>query len=342
MPAYSEAQEAAVRIASAYSGRVAHIETVGTLFNNKEEVGSGSGLLIGEDYVLTNNHVVPPGNNYKNLLIQVRLKSRLSRPRSVESVERDAARDLALLKLAMPASDAPRTVCPMPVVRNPDDAPIGTAVYVLGFPLNEDLGINGGLISSHSAAGNRWRTDSLITYGSSGGPAFDNTGALVGIAVAGIGSFTVGGETRDVDGINFLIPTPVLLASNLMDTIKKIPQPIQCWSDSDKRNVIAGDTGRLGTLARTFTVRETKDNHPVVLAPHSRNYEVPFASEPGYSIVSCSFQASSANNSSDETCNVQPGGKTATFRFRLTSGPSVDRWRGWWGGTVTLNQRLLH
>lgn len=290
--------------------------------------------------MLTNNHVVPSENNYKKLLIQVRLKSRLLQPRAVVSVERDALRDLALLKLSAPASDAPRTVCPMPVVRDAVSAPIGTPVYVLGFPLNEDFGITSGLISSHSASNNRWRTDSVITYGSSGGPVFDPRGALVGIAVAGIGSFTVGGETRDVDGINFLIPSTVLLASDLMPTIAAIPQSSQCWRDADGREVAVDKAQRPQSLARTFTVRETKDDHPVTFASHSRLYRQSFPAEPGYLIFQCTPQASSANKSSDEVCNVDPGGKSATFQFKLTSGPAVDRWRGWWGGIVTLNQKL--
>jgi len=77
---------AAVRIAARYDARIAHVETIGTLFNGKEDVGGGSGLLVGDNLVLTNNHVIPLESNYKQLQIFVRLKSRLTNPVSVTAI----------------------------------------------------------------------------------------------------------------------------------------------------------------------------------------------------------------------------------------------------------------
>src|SRR5215213_250528 len=67
------ADAAAVKVAGKYDARVAHVETIGTLFNDKQDVGAGSGLLIGETLIVTNNHVVPDANNYKRLDIFIRL-----------------------------------------------------------------------------------------------------------------------------------------------------------------------------------------------------------------------------------------------------------------------------
>lgn len=335
------AQEDGVRVAATYSGRVAHIESIGKLFNDAEEIGSGSGLLIGDRHVLTNNHVIPLENNFKKLTIHVRLKTRLSRPREVASVERDPERDLALLTLSAPAADAPRQMCPVPVIRTGDDAPVGTSIYVLGFPLNEDLGITRGLLSSHTASHDRWRTDNLITYGHSGSPAFDGRGSLVGVAVAGIGSFTTGGKTFDVDGVNFIIPATSLAQSSLMRTIVSIPQDVRCWRDADGRENFANALAdRPATLSRSFTHEQTKDDHPIVFAPHERNYEQRFNADPGYRVTSCAYNPSSANHASNVSCEVADDGRSAVFRYRLTSGPTVDRWRGWWAGTITLSQRL--
>src|SRR5262245_36381384 len=83
----------AVAVYARYDLRVAHVETVGTMFNDTKEVGGGSGLLIGDDLVLTNNHVIPKENNYKTLEIFVRPKSRAHSPMIVEAVYRDTALD---------------------------------------------------------------------------------------------------------------------------------------------------------------------------------------------------------------------------------------------------------
>lgn len=67
-------------MAGKYDARVAHVETIGKLFNDTQDVGAGSGLLIGETLIVTNNHVVPDANNDRQLDIFVRLKSRLNNP----------------------------------------------------------------------------------------------------------------------------------------------------------------------------------------------------------------------------------------------------------------------
>jgi S1-C subfamily serine protease len=127
----AQEREDAVRVASTYSERAAHIESIGTLYNDTVEVGSGSGLLIGDRYVLTNNHVVPMENNYKSVSLYVRLKTRLARPLQVVQVDRDTEQDLALLTLASSALEAPSQMCPIPVIRTANDAPVGTTIYVL-------------------------------------------------------------------------------------------------------------------------------------------------------------------------------------------------------------------
>jgi hypothetical protein len=221
----------AVNVHFRYGVRVAHIETIGTLFNDDEEVGGGSGLLIGEDLILTNDHVIPKESNYRTLKILIRLKCRKCTPVAVTEFYRDPERDLALLQLAAPVPDAAGPGCPMSVIRDAGSAPVGTSIYVLGFPLNQDLSITGGIISNHSSANGRWQTDTVINPGNSGGPAFDGTGALIGIAVAGATTWSFGGRTIDVDGVNFIIPSPRLRESPLYDRIVGLPSDRRCWSD---------------------------------------------------------------------------------------------------------------
>ena len=57
-----------------YRVRTALIQTIATLYDNSQEVGSGSGLLIGDHIVLTNNHLIPPEINYRTLQINARLE----------------------------------------------------------------------------------------------------------------------------------------------------------------------------------------------------------------------------------------------------------------------------
>jgi hypothetical protein len=332
---------AAVSIAARYDARVAHVETIGTLFNGTEDVGAGSGLLVGDNLILTNNHVIPLESNYKQLRIFVRLKSRLTNPMSVTAIHRDPQRDLALLEIP-PTSNAGGARCPMPVILQPDLAPIGTSIFVLGYPLNQDLSLSGGLVSNQGGQDRRWQTDTVMNPGNSGGPVFEEHAALVGIAVGGIVRWTYGGETHNVNGVNFFIPSSEIEASPLFAFITALPPDRRCWVEA--KTLIAAITDKavpdLVRINRNYTISETKDDHPVVFASHSRDYAKRFEAEPGYRVVACTFQAESANHSSDPVCNVAPGGNSADFTFRLESGPLVDQWRGWWAGIVTLSQEL--
>jgi len=338
------AVQGAVAVAARYNARVAHVETVATLYNDSQEIGGGSGVLIGDRYVLTNNHVVPREQNYRAVVVSVRLKSRLLAPHSVKAVLRDPERDLALLELEDAVADAGGPRCPMPIINSADQAPMGTTIIVLGFPLNQDLSMSGGLISNQDNAKGRWQTDTLINPGNSGGPAFDENGAFLGVVVGGITKWNVGGEVRDVSGLNFIIPTATIVASPIFAAISRLPAAERCWTDIVPVSAAGAAVPSFATpdhIGRTFFVSETKDDHPVTFAPHSRSYQKSFQAEPGYKIAGCSWSGSSENNQSDVVCNVAPGGGSATFAFRLTSGPAVDRWRGWMAGTLTLAQERV-
>ena len=334
------ADRAGVQIYARYEARTAHIETIGTLYNGTQEVGSGSGLLLGDSFVLTNDHVIPPANNYRTLVVNVRLRSRALSPLQIVTVHRDETRDLALLELAPPILDAgDRTRCPMPVILDPRRAPIGSELYVLGFPVNQELAIANGLLSNQSGVRGRWLTNTLLNPGNSGGPAFDENSALVGIAVGGIVQFDTGGGNKvTVTGVNYIIPASAIVASPLYQKIAQIPVDRRCWTEdlliasastirpasintSSSLESLSGKPSaapRLpDTLNRSFSVTETKDDHPVVLGSHSRKYARRFEAEPGYQITSCTLAAVSDNHASDLACNVQPGGSAVNFEFRL-------------------------
>ena len=62
--------------------------------------------------------------------------------------------------------------CPMPVINDNQQAPI----YLLGYPLDLDLSISSGLISSQTSPNGRRQTDTIMNVGNSGGPAFNEFG----------------------------------------------------------------------------------------------------------------------------------------------------------------------
>lgn len=329
-----------VDVAARYADRTAHIESVGTLFDGNDEVDGASGILIGDSYVLTNSHAILDKGNYKDLKISVRLKSRLLRPLPTSAVFRDAERDLALVQLQTPYGSASK-FCPMPTVMAPEGAPMGTPIFVMGYPVDQDLSITGGLISNQNSPGRRWQTDALINPGNSGGPVFNAKGDFIGIAVGGVVKWKFGDEEKQVVGVNQLIPVKTISESPIFQIIAQLPRDRRCWSDAPvaatATPVSVGD--QPATLMRAFSVSETKDDHPKLLEPDTRSYSQTFSAEPGYLIDSCTWHGISENHHSDVVCNVAPGGRTATLTYKLTSGPPFDRWRGWLSGSITLSQR---
>jgi len=344
----ARADRAAVHIYATHSPATVFIQSVGTMFNGTTETATGSGLLIGSRTVITNDHVVPDPNNYRTLEVTISLGAHppihLAAPAT--DIFRDQANDLAILRLPEGELTGP-VDCPVPIMDKPDAVPIGTTIFALGYPVGQALSLTDGLISNKSGAKGRWQMNVLINPGSSGGPIFTDDGLLVGFAVAGIVKF----NGIDVDGVNFLIPLPTLLKSDIFKQIEEDRQSTACWGAPV---LVAGTTGpeesaafngdaapnqpEVERLLRNFAVSETKDDHPVVLDSHSRNYEKTFQAEEGLIITKCSFTELSANHASDIICNILPGSHAAQLSFRLTSGPSIDRWRGWLAGTVVLTE----
>lgn len=93
-------------------------------------------------------------------------------------------------------------------------------------------------------------------------------------------------------------------------------------------------------IDRSYTVDKTKNDHSVVFAEHSAYYTENFPAEPGYRITGCKWHLETANGASNIACAINDGGAQARFTYKLTSGPAVDRYRGWLGATVNVSQVL--
>jgi len=154
--------------------------------------GHGTGFYVSKDgYILTNAHVV---NDAQTVLIITK-----ERQFKADVIRKDQQRDIALLKPREPVNVAALSLSARPTK-------VGETIYVIGTPLDEKLEhtITSGIVSAsrkNEDGLTYYQTDAALNAGNSGGPAFNNTGEVMGIAVSGL--FSKGGTGLN---INFLIP----------------------------------------------------------------------------------------------------------------------------------------
>ncbi len=166
----------------------------------REAQSLGSGFLISADgYVVTNNHVVAPGQKGATVdSITVTLIDR--KEYKAKLIGRDPTSDLALLKI-----DATN----LPFVRfgDSDHARVGDWVIAIGNPFGIGSTVTAGIVSAlHRVTGggayDRFiQTDAAINQGNSGGPMFDMSGNVIGI-----NSQIFAGQSGGNIGIGFAIP----------------------------------------------------------------------------------------------------------------------------------------
>ena len=169
--------------------------------------GRGTGYFIAEGgYLLTNHHVI---HNHKKL--KVRLAGR-AEPVPAKLIAEDVEADIALLKAEIPEGVK---IAPVPVVPG---AKAGQGICVMGFPATGNprenfakspLTITTGIISKVPDPGDKEseiELDCRVNPGNSGGPLFNDRGAVVGMIRAK--SFSL----ADRDSFGFAIPGEKLVA----------------------------------------------------------------------------------------------------------------------------------
>lgn len=161
---------------------------------------AGTGFVISTDgYIMTNYHVVESAQKKGNG-IQVLFNDNTSYEATIIGFDQD--NDVAVLKIE--ASDL------TPVnIGNSDDIAVGDNVFTIGNPLGElDFSMTSGRVSAldrsittdrSSAAINMFQFDAAINSGNSGGPVYNESGEVIGIATAKVGS-------SGVEGLGFAIP----------------------------------------------------------------------------------------------------------------------------------------
>lgn len=142
-------------------------------------VSSGSAFFISEFLLATNAHVVADARRIK--------VTAGGKEQVVELVVSDPDLDLAILRLDQPAEG--QRAC-FSIEKASMSAP-GTRIYAVGFPysglLSSDAKITEGVVSSKNGLGSDTKTfqiSAALQPGNSGGPIFDGSGKLVGIAVS--------------------------------------------------------------------------------------------------------------------------------------------------------------
>ena len=176
----------------------------------RERVGSGSGVIIREDgYIVTNNHVIENASR-----IEVTLNSNQTYPATL--VGTDPATDIALLKVD--ASGLP--VVPF---GDSDKLRLGEWVIAIGSPYDLRSTITAGIVSAKGRSMPNYtgefkiesfiQTDAAVNPGNSGGALVDKNGNLVGINTAIIS------QTGSYTGYSFAVPSNIVrkIVYDLMD-----------------------------------------------------------------------------------------------------------------------------
>lgn len=174
--------------------------------NNNEKGSSGTAFFISnKGYLLTNNHVVDGCKAQKI--------NYFNKEYDAQIIATDKTLDLALLKVDTKNKNY--------INFSKSEIEKLQKVYVAGYPfgkgLSDDLKVSSGIISSNKGFednSNEFQIDAPINPGNSGGPIVNDTGELVGIAVAGFAK-------DKSEGINFGIKSST--ARTFLNTNKVRP-----------------------------------------------------------------------------------------------------------------------
>ena len=169
----------------------------------------GSGFIIDEKgIIVTNNHVIDGCGDVK-----IHHNGNVIR---ASVVSRDKTNDLAVLK----GDFEPEMVFPI----NEKNAKLMQEIYVAGYPfgskISASLKITRGIISSLSGIGNNFsniQIDAAIQPGNSGGPIFNKSGTVIGVAAHKLDlKYSLEKMGSIPENVNFGIKSSVL--ANFLDS----------------------------------------------------------------------------------------------------------------------------
>lgn len=246
---------AAQRIGSGESGlpdfpEGSPLERFNELFGDAPRIANslGSGFIIdAEGIVVTNNHVIEDADE-----VEVTLSDGRTFP--AEFVGRDAATDLAVLRI--------QSSEPFPYVEwgNSDAARVGDWVIAIGNPFGLGGSLTAGVISARGREiGGRYddyiQTDVAINRGNSGGPLFNLDGEVVAVNTA------IYSPTGASVGISFSIPSN--LARHVVDQLLEYGETRRGWLGVSVQPVTSGMAPALGlTTPRGAIISRVEEGGP--------------------------------------------------------------------------------
>lgn len=166
--------------------------------SKREQVGTGSGVVISSDgHIVTNNHVIDGASE-----IEITLNNRKKVKATL--VGADAKTDIALLKIDVDYE------LPYIPFGNSDNAKIGEWVLAVGNPYNLTSTVTAGIVSAkgRDLEGNTnvdafIQTDAAVNPGNSGGALVNTRGELIGINTA------ISSRTGSFIGYSFAVPSNI-------------------------------------------------------------------------------------------------------------------------------------
>jgi S1-C subfamily serine protease len=203
---------------------------------------SGTGFIVSSlGHVLTCNHVIPAYDpDVDTLQCSGSVGGRYELLYPLRIVDSEKQGDLMLLTLPQEKT--------WTSVRSRAKWQLDSEIVVLGFPIDEPLLAAPGRITSVDNNG-RLITNAALNHGMSGGPAFDKSGAIIGIAEGGY---------EEANSINLLIP--MSYATRLLqiaDSPLLNPNPASSSSNSSPPSVVTSHTAPVSpqTGARELVIK---------------------------------------------------------------------------------------
>jgi serine protease Do len=172
----------------------------------------GSGFIIGDGLVLTNNHVIEGAD-----LIKVKLAD--GREFDAKVVGRDESTDVGLVRLTGDTGSLQAVK-----LGDSDSAEVGDYVVAIGNPFGLSLTVTSGIVSAKErviGAGpydDFIQTDASINPGNSGGPLFNLKGEVIGINTAIV---------AQGQGIGFAVP--INIVKDLLPQIREKGKVVRGW-----------------------------------------------------------------------------------------------------------------
>jgi S1-C subfamily serine protease len=190
---------------------VLFISFSGKYENGLEDKQTGTGFIISaEGHFLTCSHVLPPSDVYKSYEAKVVVGAKQGITYTIgrdDFIDRHEDADLVVFRLPR----APTTTPWHSIQAISKKGAAHMPVMGLGFPLDEDLTYaNGEITSLRAKRAMYWLTSAPLNRGMSGGPIFDESGAVIAVTASGHPGAQL---ISEVIPISFAVPSLELIQS---------------------------------------------------------------------------------------------------------------------------------